>query len=231
MPSWVRFLTDNAAQVAPSPAQNVHQLHAWVSITQASDDKHRWQSPKPLVLRAARSALTDRRALHVSRIGVATSTRRHRRHSYDDHKRDVVCAGPMFEGALTASDLARWAKLESTVAVLKWPGGAFEPCGLPDPPGRFSIRPNWAVPARHRTTTWTLHSGTLRRAAHWRLSLRIPAKQTWRLLQSAGRPKTVIVVAVARLIVVAVGRPHILCVVVERPPTQHAASRPSPFGS
>ena len=45
----------------------------------------------------------------------------------------------------------------------KRPGGAFEPCGLPDPPGRVIIWPNRPKTARHRTTTWTLHPGTLRR--------------------------------------------------------------------
>jgi len=33
----------------------------------------------------------------------------------------------------------------------KWPGRAFEPCGLPDLPGLFFIWPNRLVSIRHRT--------------------------------------------------------------------------------
>src|SRR5262249_1828985 len=43
------------------------------------------------------------------------------------------------------------------------PGRAFAPGGLPDLPGRGFIRPNRPQTARHGTTTWTLHPGTLRR--------------------------------------------------------------------
>jgi hypothetical protein len=39
-----------------------------------------------------------------------------------------------------------------------------------------------------------------------------------------------VVVTVIRLIVVAVRRTHIRCVIVERPATQHAATRPLPPG-
>ncbi len=43
------------------------------------------------------------------------------------------------------------------------PGGAFEPCGLPDLPGLNFLWPGRTQTARHGTTTWTLHPGTLRR--------------------------------------------------------------------
>ena len=52
-----------------------------------------------------------------------------------------------------------------------------------------------------------------------------------RLPQSARRTKTVVVVTVLGLVVVAGGRPRILRVVVERPAAQHAAFRPSPSES
>src|SRR5262249_44226930 len=44
------------------------------------------------------------------------------------------------------------------------PGRAFEPGGLPDLPGRGFIWPNRPQTARHGTTTWTLHPGTLRKS-------------------------------------------------------------------
>ena len=50
------------------------------------------------------------------------------------------------------------------------------------------------------------------------------------LPQSARRPKTIVVVAVIGLIVVAVRRAQVVRLIVERPGTQHPASRPSPFG-
>jgi hypothetical protein len=57
---------------------------------------------------------------------------------------------------------------------MKWPGRAFEPCGLPDLPGQRFLWPSHPAMARHRTTTWTLHPGTLRR----KKCLRILAWQT-----------------------------------------------------
>jgi hypothetical protein len=58
--------------------------------------------------------------------------------------------------AASAGDVNQYARI-------KWPGRAFEPCGLPDLPGDDFIWPNHAAMARHGTTTWTLHPGTLRR--------------------------------------------------------------------
>ena len=60
--------------------------------------------------------------------------------------------------------------------------------------------------------------------------IQILALQASRLLQSARHAETSIVVLVVGLVVVAVRRTHIRGVVVERPATQHTATRPSPSG-
>lgn len=60
--------------------------------------------------------------------------------------------------------------------------------------------------------------------------MQILAMQASRLLQSARHTETSVVVLVVGLVVVAVRRTHIGCVVVERPATQHAATRPLPSG-
>jgi hypothetical protein len=72
--------------------------------------------------------------------------------------------------------------------------------------------------ARHRTTTWTLHPGTLRR----KKCLRILARQGTR------RTEADIVVQVRRHIPVTVGGADIHRLIVERAATQHTATRSSP---
>src|SRR5262249_17303744 len=56
--------------------------------------------------------------------------------------------------------LACWSRPVSSTTR---PGGAFEPCGLPDPPGLRFLWPGRPRTARHRAVTWTLHPGTLRK--------------------------------------------------------------------
>jgi hypothetical protein len=67
---------------------------------------------------------------------------------------------------------------------MKWPGRAFEPCGLPDLPGLQFIWPGRAQTTRHGTTTWTLHPGTLRRdnpGGFWQGKVLAGRRPTWLL--------------------------------------------------
>jgi hypothetical protein len=69
-------------------------------------------------------------------------------------------AGAFHSARLSAS--RGWVLMVARVWGEK-PGRAFEPQGLPDLPGKRFIRPGRPLAARHGTTTWTLHPGTLRR--------------------------------------------------------------------
>ena len=113
------------------------------------------------------------------------------------------------------------AKQAPAVPSRKWPGRAFEPCGLPDLPGRNFIWPS-------RTRDGPTRDDDLDFApwhAPQEKRLRIPARQGTR------RTETVVVVTVRRHIVVTVGRADVRRLIVERAATQHTATRSSPSGS
>ena len=134
-------------------------------------------------------------------------------------------------GPILRRSQLRWTGPTNTPATYtrKKTRQGFRTKGLPDPPGPFFIRPNCKQSDTGRDgLDFTL--GTLRRAALASLAREFWQYRLNRLSQSARHAETVVVVAVVRLVVVAVGRPRILRVVVERPATQHPACRPAPSG-